>query len=133
MFLLEHVFDVFRMFLLLPAIKNKTIIQNKTEDRQSVTSFNWARQQTHRNVSNQINLPDSSVSGNSKFWGGLTLLIIHLTYTSRPYISLASFFIRLPTSYAHIKLFWQMQKVFHQVLFYHYCTHQSSLAAKSLQ
>ena len=39
-FLLEHVFDVFRMFLLLPAIKNKTIIQNKTEDRQSVTSFN---------------------------------------------------------------------------------------------
>ena len=37
-FLLEHI-DVFLMFLLLPAIKNKTIIQNKTEDRQSVASF----------------------------------------------------------------------------------------------
>ena len=32
-FLLEHI-DVFGMFLLLPAIKNKTIIENKTEDRQ---------------------------------------------------------------------------------------------------
>ena len=33
MFWLEHI-DVFLMFLLLLAIKNKTIIQNKTEDRQ---------------------------------------------------------------------------------------------------
>ena len=32
-FLLEHI-DVFGMFLLLPAIKNKTIIENETEDRQ---------------------------------------------------------------------------------------------------
>ena len=39
MFWLEHI-DVFLMFLLLLAIKNKTIIQNKTEDRQSVTSSN---------------------------------------------------------------------------------------------
>ena len=36
-FLLEH-FDVFLMFLLLPAIKSKTIMQNKTEDKQSVAS-----------------------------------------------------------------------------------------------
>ena len=36
-FLLEHIY-VFWLFLLLPAIKNKTIIQNKTEDRQSVAS-----------------------------------------------------------------------------------------------
>ena len=36
-FLLEHI-DVFSMLLLLPVIKNKTIIQNKTEDRQSVAS-----------------------------------------------------------------------------------------------
>ena len=41
-FLLEHI-DVFWIFLLLPTIKNKTIIQNKTEDRQSVTSSSWAR------------------------------------------------------------------------------------------
>ena len=42
MCLLDHI-DVFLMFLLLPVIKNKTIIQNKTEDRKSVTSYNWAR------------------------------------------------------------------------------------------
>ena len=36
-FLLEQI-DVFWMVLLLPAIKNKKIIQNKSEDRQSVTS-----------------------------------------------------------------------------------------------
>ena len=33
MFLLEHI-DIIGMFLLLPAIKNKTIIENKTENRQ---------------------------------------------------------------------------------------------------
>ena len=41
-FLLEQI-DVFWMVLLLPAIKNKKIIQNKSEDRQSVTSSSWAR------------------------------------------------------------------------------------------
>ena len=41
-FLLEHV-NVFWIFLLLLAIKGTTIIQNKTEDRQSATSSNWAR------------------------------------------------------------------------------------------
>ena len=33
-FLLEHI-DAFGMFLLLPAIKSKTIIGNKTDDSQS--------------------------------------------------------------------------------------------------
>ena len=41
-FLLEHI-DAFWMFLQLPAIKNNTIIQNKEEDRISVTSSSWAR------------------------------------------------------------------------------------------
>ena len=36
-FLLEHI-NVFGMFLLLPAIKNKILIENKTEDWKSVTS-----------------------------------------------------------------------------------------------
>ena len=49
MFWLEHI-DVFLMFLLLLAIKNKTIIQNKTEDRQSVTSSNWARRTNPRQL-----------------------------------------------------------------------------------
>ena len=41
-FLLEHI-GFFWMFLLLLAITMNTIIQNKREDRQSVTSFSWAR------------------------------------------------------------------------------------------
>ena len=39
--LLEHI-DVFWMFLLLPVIKNKAIIQNKTENRQLITSSSWS-------------------------------------------------------------------------------------------
>ena len=69
-FLLEHI-DVFWMFLLLPAIKNKT------KDRKSVTSSNWVRLRNPWKLSNQKDLQDSSVYGNSKFWGGLTWLIIH--------------------------------------------------------
>ena len=69
-FLLEHI-DVFWMFLLLPAIKSKA------KDRQSVTSSNWARLTNLWKLSNQIDLQDSSVYGNSKFWGDLTWLIIH--------------------------------------------------------
>ena len=55
------------MFLLQPAIKYKTIIQTKTEDRQSVTSSNWTRLTNPRkHFSRQINQQDSSVSENSK-------------------------------------------------------------------
>ena len=65
-FLLEHI-DVLGMFLLLPAIKNKTIIGNKTEDRQYQSHPPVERGlQTRGNFSIQINLQDSSVSGNSK-------------------------------------------------------------------
>ena len=60
-FLLEHI-DVFWMFLLLPAIKSKA------KDRQSVTSSNWARLTNPWKLSNQIDLQDSSVYGNSKFY-----------------------------------------------------------------
>ena len=42
-FFMRSTLMFFLMFLLLPAIKNKTIIQTKTEDRKSVTSSNWER------------------------------------------------------------------------------------------
>ena len=95
-FLLEHI-DVFWMFLLLPAIKNKKQYRMK----QNIGNQSYPKierdQKTHGNFSNQINLQESLVSGNSKFWGCLTLLIIHFKYTSRSYTSLASFFIKMPT------------------------------------
>ena len=47
-FLLEHI-DVFSMLLLLPNIKNKTILQNKTEDRQLATSSNRVRMRFYGN------------------------------------------------------------------------------------
>ena len=43
-FLLGHI-DIVLMFLLLPVTKNKTIIQNKTEGRQSATSSSCQNQE----------------------------------------------------------------------------------------
>ena len=80
-FLSEHI-DAFWMFLLLPAIKNKTIIQNKTEDRQSGRSSSWARLTNPWKLF-KPNKPTRQLSfWEFRFWGGLQLLIIDLSYTS---------------------------------------------------
>ena len=119
-FLLERI-DVFWMFLVLPAIKNKTIIKNKTEDRQSVTYSSWARLTKAWKLF-KPNKPTRQL----RFWEFRILrwfTVIDYTVQSTP------------QDHIHLIIasFWQMQRLFLQVLFYHYWTHQSNLAAKSLQ
>ena len=95
-FLLEHI-DVFWMFLLLPAIKNKTVIQNKTEDRQSITSSNWVRLTNLYKV-----FKPSKPTRQLSFWEfkilrWLNILDYTLQNALQDHTSLASFFRKIPT------------------------------------
>ena len=85
---IEHI-EVFWMVLLLPAIKNG----NNIDTSHSPVERDW---QVHGNFSNQVNLQDSSVSGNSKFWGGLQLLIIHFEIHFKIIYFISLVFTRMP-------------------------------------
>ena len=94
-FLLEHI-DVFWMFLLLSAIKNKTIIQNKTEDWHSVTSSNWVRLTNLYKV-----FKPSKPTRQLSFWEfkilrWLNILDYTLQNALQDHTSLASFFRKIP-------------------------------------
>ena len=122
----ELLLEDFEMFLELRSL----LSTKKTEYRQQIP-FSHREQQTHETFSNQINVNDSSVLGKSKFYG---VVQNYWLCTSKYFISLIFYkeacLVRAYMIYAILTIpqpSSQFKHFFLQVLFYHYCTHQSSL------